>query len=65
MKNKSKLFSLQFLDSINRLLCRDVSMYLLVVMYGRHICKRGLSVGIFNCMKLHRQNHTKSDVAGR
>lgn len=23
----------------------------LVVMYGRHICKRGLSVGIFNCMK--------------
>lgn len=23
----------------------------LVVMYGRHIYKRGLSVGIFNCMK--------------
>ena len=60
MKNTSKLFSLQFLDSINSLLCHDVSMYLLVVMYGRHICKRGLLISIFNCMKPHRQNHTKS-----
>lgn len=30
----------------------------LVVMYGRHIYKRGLSVGIFNCMKLHLKCQT-------
>ena len=40
-------------------------MYLLVVMYGGHICKRGLLISIFNCMKLHRQSHTKSDGGGK
>lgn len=31
----------------------------------KHICKRGLLVGIFNCMKPHKQNRTKFGGVGK